>query len=74
MQNRLEIYLKINSKNDTILDGFSVALGSVLEAKLVLKIHQKIDHKQTCKLGRFLNDFLGRGSHASDAVKGEVSL
>ena len=37
MQILLKIDLKINTKNYTILDGFSVALGSVLEAKLAPK-------------------------------------
>ena len=32
-----KIDLKINSKNDVVLAGFSVALGSVLEAKLAPK-------------------------------------
>ena len=33
-------------------------------------IHQKIDHKPTCKLDRSFNELLGRGSHAVAAHGG----
>ena len=51
---------KMNSKIDTIRDEYSVALGSVLEAKFAQN-PVNIDHKPTCKLDSFLNAFLGSG-------------
>ena len=58
MQNLLKIVVKNNSKNDTILVGFSVPLGSVWRPRW-FQNPSKVDHKTTCKMDHFLSGFLG---------------
>ena len=61
IQNLLKIDLKINSKIDMILDGFSVAVGSVLEAKLgpkSIKHVPKIDPRGNQFGHRFWHPFV----------------